>query len=212
MLDSSADGAAVSFEWVSRFTDRDVSDMIALLNAVVRTTGTNGYSRELTAEEGRKLASGVGYAIQRGEVAQLLVRDRSGRVVGIATLQSPKQPDRHHVIEVSRVAVLPECRGRFLIKAWKEVLCRAEELGASLISIDVSEDGPVRLWERLGFTTWGVMKDYARVGARRLDGYYMVVYVHDAWARLGRGSETCPADLPHRARARPGEGPVGPDV
>jgi len=174
----------LTFEWPERFTDHDVEECVALLNAVVRTSGTNGYSKELTIDDGEQLLVGLEFAIGRGEASQLLVRDANGCVVGIATLQRYKQPDRKHVIEVSRVAIKPERRGEFLMAGWLAVLQRVQAMGAEVIAIDVSEDGPVALWERLGFKTWGVMKDYARVGSRQLDGYYMTISVRDAWAAM----------------------------
>jgi L-amino acid N-acyltransferase YncA len=174
----------VVWEWPERFSRRDVEDCVALLNAVVRTTGTNGFSKELSIEDGERLFDGLAFAVGRGEAFQLFARDERGRVIGIASLQRYKQPDRKHVVEASRVAILPERRGEFLIEGWREVLRRVAAIGADLIAIDVSEDGPIGLWERLGFRTWGVMKDYARVGERRLDGYYMVVSVDDARAIL----------------------------
>jgi hypothetical protein len=175
---------SVSLEWPERFSGRDVEQCVALLNAVVRTSGTNGYSHELTREDGERLLEGVEFAIGRGEAFQLFARDESGRVIGIATLYRYKQPDRKHVVEISRVAIVPERRGEFLMAAWREVLRVVKSIGGDLLAIDVSEDGPVALWERLGFRTWGVMKDYARVGNRRLDGYYMAISVSDALAAL----------------------------
>lgn len=157
-----------------------------LLNEVVRTSGTNGYSTPLTLEDGRKLAAGIEIAIERDEAAQLLCRDADGKLVGIGSLRRYKQPDRRHVLEVSSVAILPDRRGQFLTDGWRQVLRRSQEMGAALLAIDVSEDGPIRLWERLGFKTWGVMKDYARVGERKLDGYYMTADVAEALARVGK--------------------------
>jgi hypothetical protein len=171
---------SLTFEWPERFSARDAEECVTLLNQVVRTSGTNGYSKELSIQDGQRLLAGLEFAISRSEALQLIVRDENGCIVAIATLQRYKQPDRKHVIEISRVAIALERRGEFLMRGWREVLQKARELGAEIIAIDVSEDGPVRLWERLGFKTWGVMQDYARVGARRLDGYYMAVYVLEA--------------------------------
>ena len=176
--------SSVTLEWPERFSGRDVEQCVALLNAVVRTSGTNGYSQELTREGGERLFEGLEFAIRRGEAFQLFARDEKGRVIGIGTLYRYKQPDRKHVVEISRVAIVPERRGEFLVAGWREVLRKARSIGVDLMAIDVSEDGPVDLWQRLGFRTWGVMKDYARVGDRRLDGYYMAISVSDALAAL----------------------------
>ncbi len=180
----------VKFEWPERFSLRDKNEYVALLNTVVRTSGTNGYSKELTSQDGDSLLAGLEFAISRGEASQLLVRDEDDCIVGIATLQRYKQPDRRHVLELSRVAIAPEHRGKFLKLGWRTVLRQVELMGVDLIAIDVSEDGPVRLWEKLGFKTWGVMQDYARVGSRQLSGYYMTIYLRDAWAALGKQQPT----------------------
>jgi L-amino acid N-acyltransferase YncA len=184
MQTASVFSRTVTLEWPERFSSHDVEQCVALLNAVVRTSGTNGYSQELSREDGDRLFEGLEFAIRRGEAFQLFARDENGRVIGIATLYRYKQPDRRHVVEISRVAILPERRGEFLMTGWREVLRLVKSIGGDLLAIDVSEDGPVALWERLGFRTWGVMKDYARVGSRRLDGYYMTISVSDALAAL----------------------------
>jgi len=192
MCSSVAPDRNVVFAWPERFSSVDVTECTEILNAIVRTSGTNGYSNELTAEEGRHLFEGLSFAIARGEAAQLLVRDEKDlNIIGMATLMRYKQPDRRHVMEISRVAIVPERRGEFLVPAWQEVLRQVEKRGGEIIAIDISEDGPVRLWEHLGFKTWGVLKDYARVDTRQLDGYYMAVYVRDAWVALaGKRAQT----------------------
>src|SRR5689334_12577264 len=105
---------SLAFEWPERFSARDIEQCVALLNQVVRTSGTNGYSQELSMEDGERLFAGLEFFISRDEAAQLFVRDESDCIIGIATLQRYKQPDRKHVLEISRVAIALERRGEFL--------------------------------------------------------------------------------------------------
>jgi len=53
-------------------------------------------------------------------------------------------------------------------------------MGWELAQIDVSEDGPISIWERMGFRVFGRVQDYARVGTRELEGVYMTLDVEAA--------------------------------
>jgi hypothetical protein len=177
-----ADGRA--YRWPSRFGPRDREQLRELLNAVVATTGTNGYSSPLTPDDVARLADSLEHKIAEDMAAQLMVSDARERIIGICTIERPPQPDRRHVLDIKRVAILPEARGIFLLEGLGHVLDRCEMMGGELLSIDVSEDGPYALWERLGFKTFGIMQDYARVGERRLAGYYMTATIGDVREHL----------------------------
>jgi hypothetical protein len=167
------------YRWPSRFGPTDREQMRELLNAVVATSGTNGYSSPLTPGDITRLADSLEHKIAEDMAAQLLVSDARERMTGICTIERPPQPDRRHVLDIKRVAILPAARGTFLLEGMGHVLDRCEMMGAELLSIDVSEDGPHGLWARLGFKTFGIMQDYARVGERRLSGYYMTATIGD---------------------------------
>ena len=76
--------------------------------------------------------------------------------------------------------------GRFLLEGWRVILEKCEEIGCDLINIDVSEDGPYQMWEKLGFRVYAAIDDYARVGDRKLKGYFLHMYVHEGYATLDR--------------------------
>lgn len=178
------------FEWATHLTKTDEAEMLAILNEVARSEGTNGIPRPLSEDEAERLFASLGRALQHGECHQLLARmTRGGAVVGIATLERIKIPARSHVVEVKRMALAPESRhfaGRWLVAGWRAILDKAREMGCDIINIDVSEDGPYELWQKLGFRVYAKISDYARVGERRLDGYFLHVYVDEAYEVLER--------------------------
>lgn len=180
----------MQFEWATSLSQEDVAQMLAILNAVASKEGTNGIPRPLSAEEGAKLAASLARGLRHGECHQLLARDRrDGRVVGIATLERNKILARAHVAEVKRMAMAPEVRsftGRWIIAGWRAILEKCREMGCDIVNIDVSEDGPYEMWQKLGFRVYAKIADYARVGERRLDGYFMHVYVDEAYEVLGQ--------------------------
>lgn len=178
------------FEWSTGLTESDKIQMLAILNAVAANEGTNGIPRPLTTEEGTKFTSALDRAVRNGDCHQLFARDeKDGRIVAFATLEQIKMnPARAHVVDLKRMATAPDRRGfgRFLLEGWRVILEKCEELGCDLINIDVSEDGPYHMWEKLGFRVYAEIADYARVDDRKLDGYFLHMYVRDGYAALDR--------------------------
>lgn len=170
---------ALEFDWITELGDADLIEMKRILDVVATTTGTNGFSQPLDEAQVTALASKIRYGLHTGTLHQLMVRS-GGEVVGIVTLESSSQPTRRHIVEIRRAAVPPHKRGRFLRRAWVEVLYKCRAMGWEIAQIDVSEDGPIVLWERMGFRIFGKVHDYARVGTRRLDGVYMTLDVEAA--------------------------------
>lgn len=61
----------------------------------------------------------------------------------------------------------------------------ARTLGIELLTLDVREGSRAhRLWSTLGFASFGVLNDYARVNGVSHRGHYMVQRVDDLAARL----------------------------
>ena len=177
------------YEWAASLTPSDRRQILAILNAVAADEGTNGIPRPLTDTEGEEYMAALAGALARGDCYQLLARDDADAVVAIATLEPVKMnPARRHVAEVKRMAALPSVRGVgvYLLDGWRVILDKCREIGCDIVNIDVSEDGPHRLWEKLGFRVYAHIPDYARVGTRRLDGYFLSVYVDEACAVLDR--------------------------
>lgn len=175
--------APLEFDWTTELCDADLMEMKRILDAVATTTGTNGFSEPLDEAEFTALASKIRYGLAAGTLHQLMGRS-GGKVVGIVTLEACSQPTRRHIVEIRRAAISPDERGRFLRRAWNEVLRKCQAMGWEVAQIDVSEDGPIVLWERMGFRIFGRVQDYARVGARRLEGVYMTIDIQAALRAL----------------------------
>lgn len=171
--------APLELDWITELCDADLVEMKRILDAVATTTGTNGFSEPLDEAEFTALASKIRYGLAAGTLHQLMARS-GGKVVGIVTLEACSQPTRRHIVEIRRAAISPDERGRFLRRAWSEVLRKCQAMGWEVAQIDVSEDGPIVLWERMGFRIFGRVQDYARVGARRLEGVYMTIDIQAA--------------------------------
>ena len=178
------------YEWPAVLDEGDKEQILRIINAVAATQGTNGIPRPLTPDEGAAYMDAVAASVARGDSYQLCARrECDGSIVAIATVEPVKlNPARRHVVEIKRMAAGPDARGfgAYLIDGWGVILDKCRELGCDVINIDVSEDGPYRLWQKLGFRVWARVPDYARAGGRRLDGYFLSVYVDEAYAALER--------------------------
>jgi GNAT superfamily N-acetyltransferase len=179
----------MQFDWVESVSETDGRQMVSIINAVAAKEGTNGFSQPLSETAARKLVERLNYGLKHGDCQQLFAREtQRGEVVSIVTLEGIKIPARSHTVELKRMATAPAWRGaaggRFLIHGWRVILDRCRALGYDILNIDVSEDGPYQLWQRFGFEIYAKVADYARVGDRRLDGYFLSVYLDAAYARL----------------------------
>lgn len=175
---------ALVLEWITRLSDADLAGMVRILDAVAMTTGTNGFTAPLDDHQITALANKLRSGLRDGTTHQLMVR-LGDELVGIVTLERCSQPTRQHIVEIRRAAIPPHRRGMFLQRGWLEVLRKCQIMGWEVAQIDVSEDGPIALWERMGFRVFGRVADYARVGSRRLDGVFMTLDVPAALRAVG---------------------------
>jgi ribosomal protein S18 acetylase RimI-like enzyme len=82
--------------------------------------------------------------------------------------------------------VHPSFRGQRLVElALKQLVNRADSLRIEQLVLDVREDTRAHmLWKRYGFSTYGVLEDYARIDGRVYRGHCMVQGVGSLRARL----------------------------
>jgi ribosomal protein S18 acetylase RimI-like enzyme len=89
-----------------------------------------------------------------------------GELRGMTTLVRSESPKQRHRAEVFAVYVAPEMRGLGLGRALLDELIRQArsmpELDVLNLSVTESQTAARRLYERLGFTVWGVEQDALR--------------------------------------------------
>jgi ribosomal protein S18 acetylase RimI-like enzyme len=175
----------VRFDWPAQLTDRDMRDMVELMNMVAVREKTLGFSEPLDGGAGLALMRTLEVELRRGTSHLLVARDLDDRIVGMVTLAHNALPARRHIIEMRRCVIHPDHRGVFLRDGWLVALRKTREVGCDLIVLEVREDGPEKLWRRLGFRDYGLLEDYARVDGRAIAGHFMYTYVDEALDALG---------------------------
>jgi ribosomal protein S18 acetylase RimI-like enzyme len=177
----------ISVEWISRLDGESAEAIVSLVNCAARDGGTLGYLEPLQEEEAARLVLNLQRRIVIGESRVLL--GRAGRTPAfLAILTRNSMPTCRHRAELSKGVVDPRFRGRGLVQlGFRAIVEMAEELGIQQLVLDVREGTRAHaLWRRYGFTTYGVLDDYARVAGECHRGHFMVQSVASLRARVCR--------------------------
>ena len=112
------------------------------------------------------------------------------RLVGALSLERAALRKLRHTATLSTMVVHPAHGGRGigarLVAACIDEARRAEGLEMITLSVSTSSERAVRLYERAGFQTWGLLPQALRIGegpqARYFDKLYMVYRLRDTGA------------------------------
>ena len=175
----------ITHEWVSDFSTDTAHAIVGLVDCAAADGGTLGHAERMTAAQARSFIDDLQRRIAAGESHALLGRVR-GRPAFLAVLTPDPMPNCRHRAELGKGVVHPEFRGRQLVPlAFLEIVRRAEQLGVEQLVLDVREGTRAhRLWQAFGFATFGVLRDYARVGGASHRGHFMVQTVASLRTRL----------------------------
>ncbi|WP_369901098.1 N-acetyltransferase family protein [Bacillus manliponensis] len=122
--------------------------------------------------------------------AQILAQDenytlgafKENQLIGVATLETKPYVKQEHKAKIGSVYVSPKARGlgagKSLIKACIEL---AKKLDVEQIMLDVvvGNDGAKKLYESLGFKTFGVQERSLKYNGQYWDEEHMVLFLHD---------------------------------
>lgn len=184
-------GFDVTVQWVTLFDDEVAAALVSLVDCAVDDGGALGYSEPLTPEEAAAFIANLSRRVGAGEAHVLL-----GRVSGVpavmAVLSLNGMHNCRHRAEIGKGIVHPSFRGRrFVELALKQLVKRAESLDIEQLVLDVREGSRAHaLWKRFGFSTYGVLHDYARIDGRVHGGHCMVQTVGSLRARLGMDKQS----------------------
>lgn len=190
----------VELRWLTEIDNRTSEGLLSLLNRVLQTETTIGFPGPLDHSRGTELIRMLDEDV-RAYRRHVLVATDKDCVVGQLILTPHSLPNCRHLIEVSRGVIDPSYRGTGLaFRAFEEVANKSELLGCEVLYLDVRA-GTVaaEMWKSFGFTTFGLLPDYARVGGKRYKGLFMHQSVSDLRQRL-RDISTSGTDLQNASR------------
>ena len=173
------------YEWPHELSEQDMREMIELMDAVAVKEQTLGFYEPLGLDQGLPLMRAFDADLRDGAVQVLAVRDEDdNRIVGMVTLAREHLPARRHIVEMRRCVIAPDRRGEFLLEGWEQALRKAVAMGCEIVTLEVRDDGPLGLWQRLGFKEYGRLPDYARADGRPVTGFYLYARVGEVLAHF----------------------------
>ncbi|WP_406269479.1 GNAT family N-acetyltransferase [Streptomyces sp. NBC_00191] len=174
-----------SYQWIDSADDL-TDDIPALVVEISRTDPFIGLPPDPTENDVRELTARLRLGITSGRTHLLTIRAEDGTAVGCVALTQPPTANQRHIAELTTGAVHPEHRGRGLVsRAFAEIARRCEQRGIELLRLDVREGIPAeRVWRQFGFTEYGRLPDYGRVGAESYAGIYLAQPVAQLMNRI----------------------------
>jgi GNAT superfamily N-acetyltransferase len=151
---------------IRRLAGAGLSEQLDALGAVLHDCvaggASVGYMDPFTPEDGRRAFEGFAAEVDAGRRV-LLAAFADGEPVGTVQVITATMPNQPHRGEIAKMLVRRSARGRGVARALME---RAEDEarteGKTLLVLDAVTGGDAaRLYDRLGWTTVGVIPNYA---------------------------------------------------
>ncbi|KAF0649693.1 MULTISPECIES: GNAT family N-acetyltransferase [Streptomyces] len=179
-----------------RAVEKDLARMLA---ASAADDGILGYAEAPSDAQLEGFVSGVERLVAEGAGHLLIGEDAEG-VAAMCLMKTNSMPNCRHLAEVMKAYLDPRVRGTSAVFQLVAQVCeRAAGAGVETLVIDVREGSKAhRVWSRFGFTSYGVLDDYARVDGVSYRGHYM-----------RHGVRELAASVADRTRERAGTPPKG---
>ena len=160
-------------ERVSELSDDDLHGVCEAADAAILEGGGFGWIKSPGRLALERYFKGVLLVPER----ELFVARLDGMPVGTAQLVRPPRNNEAQAFAAAlmHAFVAPYARGHGLATLLTlRVEDGARALGYQVLNLDVREtqEAAIRLYERLGYTRWGIHPTYARVAGRTVAGYF----------------------------------------
>lgn len=177
----STTGTGMRLHWEEQPSDDKLAAIVELLDCAVDDGGLLGHTQPMNARQAASFRRGLSQALQTG-AAHALLGEFSQELVFFCLMTPNPLPNCRHRAELSKGFLHPDYRRQHLMSAVVDaVVEKAEALQIEQLVLDVREDSHAhRVWQGLGFRSYGVLDDYARVNGRTHRGHFMVQSVA-AW-------------------------------
>ena len=175
----------ISFDWPGKLNPVQQAKLTDLYNSIIKDESILGYQNELNANDSVQIQQEIAWKVENGE-QELMFAKYHGKVVGMVLLTPSKLPNCAHRVELSKGLISPDYRNKGILqKALLEIGLRARSKGYDQIVLDVrANTRSETVWRKAGFSQYGLLKDYARVGEVKYDGVFMMQNTDDLITRF----------------------------
>lgn len=170
----STSGTEMRLHWEEQPSEEQLAAIVALLDCAADGGGLLGHTQPMNAQEVDSFCRALRQNLPTG-VAHALLGEASDGLIFFCLMTPDPLPNCRHRATLSKGIMHPKHRRRHLMSAVVHaVLQRAEALRIEQLELDVRENSHAHhLWQRIGFRSFGVLDDYARVNGRSYRGRFM---------------------------------------
>lgn len=155
------------------------SSLMILLESSKQDDGILGFNKKLRVEEVEGYKQSLVNQIASNSMKILIARD-SQKVILCCMLKGSHQQTTRHIYDLQKGLIHPDYRSKGLLQqAFFNIANIAKENDVELLTLDVREGTPAhKLWEKVGFTTFGILNDYSRYKGESYKGHFMNMSVN----------------------------------
>jgi RimJ/RimL family protein N-acetyltransferase len=163
----------ISFDRLTRFSGTDLDDLCEATEAAITEGGGFGWLKPPPRQVLENYWKGVLLVPER----RIVIGRLDGIIAGSAQLSRAPRNNEAQAFAgtLTSAFVAPWARGRGLGSGIvREVERLAAELGLVVLNLDLrdTQQAAISLYEKLGYTRWGMHPVYAKVEGRNVPGHY----------------------------------------
>jgi predicted GNAT family N-acyltransferase len=177
--------AEINLKWLSKVESEIGMQLLQMMNRTLEEETTIGFPGPIDDETGAAMMQQLDADVRAGR-RHVLVAEKDGTLVGQAILTPNPTPNHYHIVELARGTIDRSFRGTGLtLRAFQEVATKCEELKREVICLDVRAGTMAAIWwQHFGFKSYGLLRDYSRVGSKRYEGLFLTQTVVELKERI----------------------------
>jgi hypothetical protein len=175
----------IDYRWHRRVDDALAERIVELMRHTSASAPIIGFAEEISDEAAAAYIADLRANLDARKCRLLVISTAAGFLIGLCTLRRNLNPNNGHIADLAKGMIRETHRGGLVLPAaFHEIALQCESDGVEVVTLDVRAGTPAhKTWERFGFSTWGVMPDYARAQGVTHAGHFMMQSVADLKAR-----------------------------
>jgi hypothetical protein len=166
------DAGKLVFQWLERMTGDDLTAIHQLQNTVIAEDNNNGFRRSRSVDDYyfQQLKNDVNTGLKK----VLIIKDQN-RYYGQVILNFFHQDTYAHRADISSLMLVKAIRSKQVsLQVAECLISECERSNLAVVTIDVrAGTGQEKLWKYLGFTPYGELPWYSKVGEQWYSGILM---------------------------------------
>lgn len=166
----------VRYTWAADVDAALAPQVIELMRETTSDAPIIGFGTVIVDQEAEAYLAELQGNLHAGKCKLLTIYANTGDLIGLCTLRKNLNPNNRHITDLAKGMIARKCRGGdVLAAAFHEISLECERDGVTLLTLDVRAGTRAHaIWSKCGFTTYGILPDYARVNGDKIAGHFMM--------------------------------------